>query len=76
MAMLASGSLLAAVRPDGLRDVLAACARAGVPAAAIGTIEERDAGFHWNVDGRKQALPVFARDEVSRALADADGWSS
>jgi hydrogenase maturation factor len=67
--MLASGSLLAAIKPAGLETALAACRDAGIPAAAIGTVEPAAAGFGWVIEGRRMDLPMFQRDEVSRALA-------
>jgi hydrogenase maturation factor len=71
LGMLASGSLLAAARPESVPDLLAAAARAGIAAVEIGRVVEAGGGCRLLSDGDAAPLPIFPSDEVSRALAGA-----
>jgi hydrogenase maturation factor len=66
LALLASGSLLAAVHPDDVGDVLDALKDSGIHAAAIGELRPPDEGMLLLRGGREQPLPEVARDELAR----------
>jgi hydrogenase expression/formation protein HypE len=67
--MLASGSLLAAVRRDAAPAVIDACRAAGVAVTPIGVVTEQDAGVTWLRNGEESPIPSFETDEASRAMA-------
>ena len=69
LGMLASGSLLAAVRPDRVSEVERACQKRGYAASVIGKLTVPDRGFTMIVDGESRELPLFAADEVARLFA-------
>ncbi len=71
LGMLASGSLLAAARPDSVPGLLTAATRAGVAVAEVERVVEAGQGYRLLSNGNAAPLPVFATDEVSRALAEA-----
>jgi len=66
--MLASGSLLAAVRRDAAPAVIDACRAAGIAVTPIGVVTEQTEGVTWRRDGGETPIPSFETDEVSRAL--------
>jgi hydrogenase expression/formation protein HypE len=68
--MLASGSLLAAVRRDAAPSVIDACRAAGIAVTPIGMVTEPDEGITWHRDGLDAPIPSFETDEVSRALGE------
>jgi len=68
LGMIASGSLLAAVRRDAAPDVIDACRNAGIAVTAIGVVCERDEGLTWRNNNENVDIPVFETDEVARAL--------
>lgn len=68
LGLIASGALLAAVDPAAADGALARLRRAGIDAARIGWIVDRDAGATFTVDGTTTPLPTFARDELARYL--------
>jgi hydrogenase maturation factor len=68
--MLASGSLLAAVRRDAAPSVIDACRAAGIAVTPIGMVTEPDEGITWRRDGLDAPIPSFETDEVSRALGE------
>jgi hydrogenase expression/formation protein HypE len=73
LGLLASGCLIAAVAPLDQAAALAALEAAGVTVAAIGEALPADTGL-WLVDGdAHHPLPVFARDELARWLAERVG---
>ena len=69
LGLLGSGTLLAAVSPAAADAALAALAAAAVPAAVIGAVRPPSPAT-LIIDGRAVPLPVFARDEALRTLAD------
>ncbi len=66
--MLASGSLLAAVRRDAAPAVIEACREAGIPVTPIGVVREQSDGLTWLRNGLEVDIPTFESDEVSKAL--------
>lgn len=72
LGMLASGSLLAAVRPDAMEAISNACQAAGIDCAVIGKLTPNELGFTMLDNGLQSALPQFETDEVSRALILTD----
>ena len=68
LGLIASGALLAAIDPAAADGALARLRRAGIDAARIGWIVERDAGATFTVDDTTTPLPTFARDELARYL--------
>jgi hydrogenase maturation factor len=68
LGMLASGSLLAAVRAEALEAAEGACRDAGMPFAWIGKLTAPEAGFILRRGTDSGPLPVFNTDEIARAL--------
>jgi len=68
LGLIASGALLAAVDPAAADQALARLQTAGIDAARIGRIVDRDAGMTLAADGAVTPLPTFARDELARYL--------
>lgn len=67
--MLASGTLLAAIKPAGMADVEAACHAAEIPFAWIGKLVAAEHGCRIRLEaGGERELRTFATDEASRAL--------
>ncbi len=73
LGMLASGSLLAAVTPEAVSAVEAACREHRVPYSWVGKLTPADRGFTIIEGEEQRELPSFASDEVTRALAHAQG---
>ncbi|HEY8446200.1 MAG TPA: AIR synthase family protein [Thermomicrobiales bacterium] len=69
LGMLASGSLLAAVSPDAVPRIEAACQAHGIPYAWVGKLTPAARGFTLIRGNEDLPLPAFASDEVTRALA-------
>ncbi|MBI3947712.1 MAG: hydrogenase expression protein [Armatimonadetes bacterium] len=69
LGLIASGALLAAVPPERASALLEAYRSAGVPAAAIGELTVLEEGFRLERAGRREPLPLFARDEIARYFA-------
>jgi hydrogenase maturation factor len=69
LGMLASGSLLAAVPPEGIDAAQRACRDHDVPFAWIGKIVPIERGFVLRDGGMESELPVFTTDEIARALS-------
>ncbi len=69
LGMLASGSLLAAIRADALEIAERVCRDAGMPFAWIGKLTAPEAGFTLRRGTESAELPAFNTDEVGRALA-------
>lgn len=68
LGLIASGALLAAVDPAAADRALARLRRAGIDAARIGWIVDRDAGTTFTAGDSSAPLPTFARDELARYL--------
>ncbi|MDQ3541104.1 MAG: AIR synthase-related protein [Chloroflexota bacterium] len=68
LGLLSSGALLMSVSPDRRGPVEAECRRAGIPVTHIGRLVSMDEGFTMILDGKRQPLPRFDTDEVSRVL--------
>lgn len=66
LALLASGSLLAAIAPADVSRALEGLRGAGIPAAVIGHFVPPQAGFSMVRAGNEQDLPIVARDELAR----------
>lgn len=66
--MLASGSLLAAVDPQAIETVERTCRERSIPFAWIGKLTPPNQGIMVIRDGHQTKMPMFASDEVSRAL--------
>lgn len=66
LALLASGSLLAAIDRQDAAAVIEVFRRAGMPATIIGHFTPLKEGLVLVRDGREQALPAVPRDELAR----------
>lgn len=67
LGLIASGSLLLAVAPARTTEIVAALDAVGVHSAAIGTVKPVSAGVMLRYpDGRREPLPVFPRDEITK----------
>ena len=65
--LIASGALLATVRPDHATRALAKLEAAGIPAWPIGRITPPDQGRTLRrANGQRTPLPTFERDELAR----------
>jgi hydrogenase maturation factor len=66
LGVIASGALLiAAPRAESDR-LLQALERAGIEAAAIGTVTEKEEGCRLRAEGETLPLPLYERDEITR----------
>ena len=68
LGLIASGALLAAVDPGAADCALVRLQNAGIEAARIGWIVDRDAGTRFTANDAADPLPTFARDELARYL--------
>jgi hydrogenase expression/formation protein HypE len=66
LGLIASGALLMAVLPGDADDVLAALHGAGIAAARIGRVVERERGIVLRSPAGERPLPDFERDEIAR----------
>jgi hypothetical protein len=66
--MLASGTLLAAIDPQGVTEIEAACREAAMPFAWIGKLVAPSHGCRIRTAEGERELKTFATDEASRAL--------
>lgn len=66
LALLASGSLLAAVTPVAVAPALDALHAAGIPAAEIGTLHPAAGGMILRRHGQDAPLPIIVQDELAR----------
>lgn len=73
LGLLASGSLLAALYPGAVPDVIATLRKAGVESAVVGELRPPEEGMLQIRDGREQPLPVVERDELARWEAASAG---
>src|SRR5215207_3429875 len=69
LGMLASGSLLIAVRPEAVSGIMRDIEGAGIPVANVGSLTAAPGEFSLVSDGIRQDLPEFAVDEVARVLS-------
>ena len=63
---IASGSLVITASPGDSDMILAALAKEGIPASAIGTVKEKTHGVKLIRDGRPMDMPKFERDEITK----------
>lgn len=68
LALIASGALLIAVAPTGMKSVLTAIQATGVPAAAIGEVRPSTEGLAIMRGGATEPLVPPSRDEIARAF--------
>jgi hydrogenase maturation factor len=68
--LISSGALLITAGPDRVSEVIDAVTSEGIPAIDIGEIRPPEDGLTLRTGGVDKALPVFARDELARVLAD------
>ena len=66
LGLIASGALLVALAPDSAEPVQAALEEAGIAAACIGHVVERERGVVLRSAAGERSLPRFARDEITR----------
>lgn len=71
LGMLASGSLLIATRPEGVKRVVHDIKAAGIPVSVVGRLTHDPQEASLISDGNRQPLPEFAVDEVARLLSQA-----
>ncbi len=69
LGLIASGSLLIAARPESAEGVLASLRRSGLEASAVGRALPSGEGLWLTVQGRRERLPEFERDELARFFA-------
>ena len=72
LGLIASGALLMTVRPEGVDGVLRALQGLGREAAVIGRALPESEGLSLVVEGKRQPLPRFTRDEVARLFDESD----
>ncbi len=70
LGLLASGSLLAAVRPERLADIEAIALDNGQRPVVIGKLAVPERGFEMVTDGSRASLPTFSADEYARLLSE------
>ena len=68
LGLIASGALLVALAPEDEPAATAALAAAGIPAARVATLDGDPRVREIREGGRARPLPVFASDELARAL--------
>lgn len=66
LGLIASGALLLAVAPADATAILAALEGAGIAAARIGRVGERERGLVLRTTVGERPLPRFERDEIAR----------
>ena len=66
LGLIASGALLLAVAPDDAAAILAALDEAGIAAACIGRVVERERSIVLQSATGERPLPRFERDEIAR----------
>ncbi len=70
LGLIASGSLLAAVEPGAVEEVVALLRRAGIEATRIGTITATPGVWLLTAEGEQRPFPTFARDEIARLFEE------
>lgn len=71
LGMLASGSLLIATRPEGVKRIVRDIEAAGISVSVVGRLTHDPQQASLISDGNRQPLPEFAVDEVARLLSQA-----
>ena len=71
LGLIASGALLVTVRPEGAEGMLRALQGLGREAAVIGRALPEGEGLSLVVEGKRQPLPRFSRDEVARLFDES-----
>jgi hydrogenase maturation factor len=66
LGLIASGALLVVVAPGDTAAILAALGEAGIAAAHIGRVVERERGIVLRSATGERSLPHFERDEIAR----------
>ena len=69
LGMLASGSLLIATRPEGVKRIVRDIEAAGISVSVVGRLTHDPQQASLISDGNRQPLPDFAVDEVARLLS-------
>lgn len=69
LGLIASGALLAAVKPEDSKILIQALSREGILSAEIGHFTSRSEGIKLNTPDGLRDLPHYARDEIARYLA-------
>ena len=69
LGLISSGALLVSAEPKAAQAMLEALAAAGIEASIIGEVVDAREGVRRQLtDGRTEAFPTFARDELARLL--------
>lgn len=68
LGLIASGSLLIAVKPSDTQKVLEGLHKNGVPATRIGKIMPKEYGLKMKKNNEISSLPIFDRDEITKIL--------
>ncbi len=68
MGLIASGTLLMAVRPEDTEKVIRALQRASIPATVVGSVRSKKCGINIIEDGKKKPLRIYQRDEITKIL--------
>ena len=66
LGVIASGSLLIALSPQDSAKVIEGLRQAGIAAAVIGKVVEREEGVKLRAGGELRDLPRFERDEIAK----------
>ncbi len=70
MGLIASGALIIVAAPEDSPRILKALESAGISAAVIGQIWEKEKGVKMLQEGRVEDLPSFRRDELARLFEE------
>lgn len=70
LGLIASGSLIITLPPQDSARVLAKLREAGIEAAVIGRVWEKERGMKLEVNGERKDLPYFARDEIAKIFEE------
>jgi hydrogenase maturation factor len=69
--LIASGCLLIMVESSDSEKVIRSLGKAGIPAAIIVEIAQKEQGVKIRSEQRLKDVPMFARDEIARILEKA-----
>ena len=70
LGLMASGSLLMAVRPDDVEVVRYALNGEGITSQVVGRVTEAAGGFQFQGSDGLVEMPVFSRDEIARFMSE------
>ena len=70
LGVISSGALLIGCEPDSTEPILAALEAKAINSAQIGTVRKKDFGIKLKRNGRLEAMPMFAADEITRLFAE------